>query len=269
MNLLRVLVLVLAVPAVAQTWNSNAGGWNTGYGTVYGTFGLAMATQNIYTSTQQNMQRLIMRQAMIKKWGLAAVEEAERNARAGKKSSTTNAELQQQVATAPPPPAPKNSGVFKPGKTDTFKKLGDALGTTAEEKNAITLIAKATRDAFEAQPEMKPWKNNLAGALGFFLVGNLALATGKMDDEVSDETSRALFESLNQALDASPEFAKTSARQKQEAYEMLIGFTGVPLAIYEDGKARGDEQQMKQAQEISAQLLKLVFKTDAAQMKLE
>lgn len=265
MNVLRAAVLLFAVPAFAQTWNSNAGGWNTGYGTVYGSFGLAMATQNIYQSTQQNMQRLIMRQAMIKKWGLAAVEEAERNAKAGKQGG--NAELQQQVVAAPPPPAPKNVGAFKPGKTTTFAKLGDALGSTKEEKDAVALIGAATRDAFEAQPETKPWRNNVAGALAFFLIGNLTIASGQQ--EPSDETSQALFQALNQALDASPEFAKATAKQKQEMYELLIGFTGVPLAIWEDAKSRGDEKQMKQAQEVAAKLIELVLKTDASQVKLQ
>ncbi|MDP1823502.1 MAG: hypothetical protein Q8L48_09675 [Archangium sp.] len=44
MNRLRVVVVLLAAPCFAQSWNSNAGGWNTGYGTVYGSFGSAMAT---------------------------------------------------------------------------------------------------------------------------------------------------------------------------------------------------------------------------------
>jgi hypothetical protein len=265
MNFSRAVVLLLAVPALAQSWNSNAGGWNTGYGTVYGSFGLAMATQNIYTSTQQNMQRLMVRQAMINKWGLAAVEEAERNAKAGKQGKNT--ELQQQVVAAPPPPAPKNLGVFKPGKTTTFQKLGDAIGSTKEEKDAVALIGSATKDAFEAQPETKAWRNNVAGAFAFFLIGNLTIASGQ--EEPSDETSQALFQALNQALDANPEFAKTSAKQKQEMYELLIGFTGVPLAIYEDAKARNDAKQMKQAQEISTKLIELVFKTDASQVKLQ
>ncbi len=68
------LMVVLASSAMAQTWNSNAGGWNTGYGTVYGSFGSAMATQNMYNTMQLNIQRATMRQAMINKWGLAAVE---------------------------------------------------------------------------------------------------------------------------------------------------------------------------------------------------
>ncbi|MFO0597278.1 MAG: DUF6683 family protein [Myxococcaceae bacterium] len=264
MNALRasliVSVVVASSPAVAQSWNSNSGGWNTGYGTVYGSFGLANATQNMYNTMQLNLQRATMRQAMINKWGLAAVEEAERNAKAGKPAPSG-------MQVSAPPPAPKNLGVFKPSaKSTTFKQLGDALGGTAEEKQAITTIAQATRDAFESQPDTAPWKNNVAGALTFFLVGNLVIATGS--EEPSDEATKALFNAISQTLDASPEFAKTSAKDKQALYEALIGFTGIPLAISSDAKERGDAKQEQQARELAARLIQLVLKVDAAQVKL-
>ncbi|MFT3711975.1 MAG: hypothetical protein QM817_30405 [Archangium sp.] len=263
MNFLRALVLVVAVPALAQTWNSNAGGWNTGYGTVYGSFGYAMATQNIYQTSQMNMQRLIMRQAMIKKWGLAAVEEAERNAKAGKTGS--NAELQKQVVAAPAPPTPKNIGAFKPGKSSSYQQLANTLGSTKEEKDAIALIGNATSQAFDAEPKTKAMRNNVAGAFTFFLVSNLTVASGQ--EEPSDEKVQALFQAINQALDANPDFAKTTGKQKQELYEMLMLFTGLPLAIAEDAKSRGDDAQLKQAQELAAKLIELVFKADPASMK--
>lgn len=262
MNLLRIVVLLLAAPAFSQTWNSNAGGWNTGYGTVYGSFGSAMATQNIYNSMQLNMQRTMMRRAMIKKFGLAAVEKAEREAKSGQP-----AKAPEGLTVNAPPPAPKNLGAFKPTKANgVAKQLGDSLGTTPEEKAAITLLTTATKEAFEAQPETKPWRNNVAGALAFFIIGNTTIATGA--DEPSDEATQALFVAINQTLDESPDFAKATAKEKQQLYETLIGFTGLPLAIFTEGKDRNDEAQMKQAQELSAKLLELVLKVDASKVKL-
>jgi len=254
-------VVLFAVPAFAQQWNSNAGGWNTGYGTVYGSFGVAMATQNIYNTTQMQIQRLTMRQAMINKWGLAAVEKAEREAASGKKSTAPEG-----LQVTAPSPAPKNVGVFKPGKSTVAKQLGDAIGSTKEEKDAVAMLASATKDAFEAQPETQKWKNNVAGALAFFLISNLVVATGS--EEPSDETSQALFQAMSLALDASPEMAKASAKDKQQLYEVLIGFTGLPLAIYTEAKERGDAAQMKQAQELAAKLIELVLKVDAKSVKL-
>jgi len=105
-----------------------------------------------------------------------------------------------------------------------------------------------------------------AGALTFFLVGNLVIATGS--EEPSDEATKALFNAISQTLDASPEFAKTSAKDKQALYEALIGFTGIPLAISSDAKERGDAKQEQQARELAARLIQLVLKVDAAQVKL-
>jgi len=261
MNFIRAFVVLLAAPALAQTWNSNAGGWNTGYGTVYSSFGTAMATQNIYNSTQLQIQRLTMRQAMINKWGLAAVEKAEREAASGKKSTAPEG-----LQVTAPPPSPKNVGAFKPGKSNAARQLGEAIGSTKEQKDAIAVLASATKDAFEAQPGTQKWKNNVAGALAFFLISNLVVATDS--PEPSDESTEALFQALNLAIDASPEMAKASAKDKQQLYELLIGFTGLPLAVYTEGKERGDAAQVKQARELAANLIELVFKVKAKDVKL-
>ncbi len=262
MYLLRAFLLVAAAPALAQTWNSTAGGFNTGYGTVYSSFGVAMATQNIYNTTQLNLQRAMARQAMVNQFGLAAVEKAERDAKSGQPSKAPAG-----LTVTAPPPAPRNVGAFKPSKsTGVAKQLGDALGTTPEEKAAITLITTATKQAFEAQPETRSWRNNVAGALAFFIIGNTTVAKG--EDEPSDEAAQALFLAINQTLDESPDFAKATAKEKQQLYELLIGFTGLPLTIATEGKERGDEAQVKQARQLAAQLLELVLKVDVSQMKL-
>jgi hypothetical protein len=166
-----------------------------------------------------------------------------------------------------PPPAPKNSGAFKPGKSTAAKQIAEAIGSTPEEKAALTQIADATRQAFEAQPETQTWKNNVAGALAFFMISNVVIATEA--PEPSNEASQALFQAIGLALDSTPELAKASAKDKQQLYDMLIAFTGLPLAIYTEGKERGDAAQMKQGQELAAQLLQLVLKVDAKSIKLQ
>src|SRR5687768_9502216 len=111
------LVLVfLTMPDVSsQTLNAYGGGYSTGYGTVYGSFGLAMATQNMYNTSQMQMRKAMARQAMINKWGLAAVERAEREA-AGKSSSSgakTTAPANPEIV-IPPKPIVRNHGVYRP-----------------------------------------------------------------------------------------------------------------------------------------------------------
>src|SRR5262245_10613251 len=134
--------------ASAQTWNSSSGGYNTGYGTVYGTWGQAFATQNIYNTMQMQMQKTMMRNAMIKKWGLAAVERAEREAASG--SSSSRAKTSGPVVS--PPAVVRNYGVFRPDPTvDTAKAFADALGETPEEKKLISQIYIATKAAYEKE----------------------------------------------------------------------------------------------------------------------
>jgi len=259
---LLVVCLLLAVPSLAQTWNANAGGYNTGYGTVYGSFGLAMATQNMYNTMQLNLQRATMRQAMINKWGLAAVEKAEREAAQGKAPPASGPQVE-----APPKP-PKNVGAFKPDKkVNVGKTLADGLGGTPEEKQLVTAIFQATKQAFEAQKETQAWKNNVAGALAFFIVGNVTIYQGGA--EPSDESSQALFEAINRTLDEVPEFAKMSNKDKQQLYDLLIGFTGMPLAMATEANEKKDEQGAAAAKALSGQLIQLVLKVDPAKLKVE
>ena len=62
----------------AQT--PNAWGYSTGYGNVYGSFGLASTMQSMYNVARAQTQKTTERNALIKKWGLPAVEKAEREA---------------------------------------------------------------------------------------------------------------------------------------------------------------------------------------------
>lgn len=206
MHRLALVLTVVATSAAAQTWNSNAGGWSTGYGTVSGSFGLVMATQNIYTSTQQNMQRLIMRQAMINKWGKAAVEKAERDAARG---------------------------------------------------NAPAAAPEARPSSRSPRPPARPSSRSRARLLS------------NGSPEPSDEVTEALFTAMNEAIDDSPDFAKVSNKEKQQLYEMLITFTGLSLALASQAEETKDEAMAAQARELATQLLKLVLKVDAAQVRFE
>ncbi len=253
------LLALLASGVSAQTYNSNSGGYNTGYGTVYGTFGLAMATQNMYNSMQMNIQRNIMRAAMIKKWGRAAVEKAEREARSGSSAKTAAANAPKIEYT--PPPEPKNYGTFRPDATvNTARVIADALGTTPEEKKLYITIVNSTKAAFEAQAMKKGWNNNLAAAFTFFIVSNVTIYHNA--EEPGDEAVDALFLAVSQSLDDVPEFGRMANRDKQSLYNTLIAFAGIPLATYVDGASKKDAGTMEVASKLSGEMLRLVLKID-------
>lgn len=250
-----------------QTWNSNAGGYNTGYGTVYGSFGLAMATQNIYNSMQINMQRTMMRSAMIKKWGLAAVEKAEREARSGSKVTRTTSAETNGPKIDHVPPTPKNHGVFRPDATvNTGKTIADALGETAEEKQLYTRIYTATKTAFEQEAAAKGWKNNIAAAFTFFIVTTAVVHNG--GEEPNDESVSVLYSSINQSIDEIPEFGKMTNRDKQALYNTLIAFAGIPLATFVEGQNSKNTATVKVASQLAGELIKMVLKIEPERIRI-
>lgn len=264
-------IAVLTVPLQAQTWNSNAGGYNTGYGTVYGTFGLAQATQNMYNTMQMNMQRTMMRQAMINKWGKAAVEKAERNARSGSSSSTRNsssaATSQPQIEVAPEPVV-RNYGVYRPDSSvDTGKAIAEALGSTEDEKALIQQIYANTKKAYEQETKAKGWSNNLSGGLTFFMVS--AMTVYRDTEEPSEKAVNTLYTVINQSVDQIPDFASTPNKDKQAFNNLMIGFSGLLLAGYTEGKQNQDAETLKLYSQLAGELIKMVLKIEPDRLRIK
>ena len=261
-----VLAMVFFCPAgiSAQIQAANGGYYVAGYGAVYGSFGQAMASQNMYNTMHMQMQKTMARNAMIKKWGLAAVEKAEREAAAG--SSAGKASNPKIVV---PPPAPvRNYGVFRPDPTvDTGKALADALGETAEDKALIKNIYTATKAAYEKEVTAKGWKNNIAGALTFFTVASMTVYTD--GPEPGDDAVDAYFKIVNTSLDAMPEFATVTNKDKQGFYNTLIGFSGMLIAGYTEGKNSGDAATLATYKQLAGKLIEMVLKTSPENLKIE
>jgi hypothetical protein len=250
-----------ASDAGAQTYNAYSGGYNTGYGTVYGSFGLAMATQNMYQYSQMQMQKAMARAAMVKQFGLAAVEKAEREAAAGK----TPAANGPKVA---PPPVVRNYGVFRPdASVDTAKALADALGETPEEKQLIRTIYTATKTAYEKEAAAKGMKNNIAGALAFFTA--TAMFVHNDSESPSDEAVVNYFKVVNAAIDEMPEFASVSNKEKQGFHNMLIGFSGLLTAGYLEGKETENADTLAAYKKLAGMLTQMVLKTDPEKIRLQ
>jgi len=256
----------------AQTRNAYGGGYSTGYGTVYGSFGQAMATQNIYNTMQMQMQKTMMRNAMIKKWGLAAVEKAEREARSGtsssgSKTSGSSARSNPKI-NVPPPPVVRNHGVFRPDSTiDTGMSLANALGDTPEEKALIKQIYTATKTEYEKEAALRGWKNNIAGGLTFFTA--TAMSVYHDTDAPGDEAVNNYFKILNSALDEMPAFATVPNKDKQGFNNMLIGFSGMLLGGYSQAKQTNDADSLATYKKLAGMLIEMVLKADPENLRLE
>src|SRR4030095_15602388 len=152
----------------------------------------ASASQSrMYDQVKVQTRRMTERDAQIKKWGLAAVEKAEREAAAPKGSVPSNRQI-----IVSPPPIVRNHGVFRPDpNVDTSKALADALGDTPEEKALIKQIYTATKTLYEKEAAQRGWENNLAGGLTFFTA--TAMTVYHNAEEPSDEAASSYYKVMN------------------------------------------------------------------------
>ena len=128
-------------------------------------------------------------------------------------------------------------------------------------------IVNGTKAAFETEAASRGWKNNIAGAFTFFIVSNTTIYHDS--GEPDDATVNALFDAVNQAIDEVPEFASASNKDKQAMYNLLIGFAGIPLATYSEGKTNGDDQTVAVARQLAGKMIEIVLKTDPDKVKFE
>ena len=250
--------------ASAQIQAAGGGYYRAGYPTVYGSFGQASAAQSrMYDQVKVQNRRRMERDALISKWGLAAVEKAEREA-----GSTSGAKPSNPQIVVSPPPIVRNHGVFRPDTTvDTSKALADALGDTPEEKALIKQIYAATKVLYEKEAAQRGWKNNLAGGLTFFTA--TAMTVYHNAEEPSGEAANTYYKVLNLALDEIPEMATAANKDKQGLNNTLVGFSGILLAGYSEGKQNNDANTLASYKKLAGMLIEMVLKTDPENLRIE
>ena len=269
--LILAVILVFSSSSHAQGFYSmGSGSYMTGYGQVYGSFGSAMATQRMYQTVQLNMQRSMARAAMVKKWGEAAVRKAE--AEAGQKSSAGTpknvASSNPQIVVPPPPPAPKYYGKYLPDSSVNMAvTISNTLFEKPEERNQLKQVIDVVQAAYKEEAAKKGWNNNVASGMTFFLI---SMATVYQDaPEPDDATTDAVYEAVNQAIDAVPEFATASNKDKTTINDMLVGFTALPLATYMEGKQSNNQESVAVAKALAGEMIKLVLKIEPGSLKFD
>jgi len=252
-------------PGVANAQIQAAGGgyYRAGYPTIYGSFGQASVAQSrMYDQVKVQNRRMTERDALIRKYGLPAVEKAEREA-AAKDSTPSNPQI-----VVPPPPVVRNYGLFRADPTvDTGKALADALGGTPEEKALIKQIYTSTKAGYEKEAATRGWKNNIAAGLTFFTVTAI---TVYHDAEVpSEDGVNTYYKMMNVVLDDLPEMGKATNKDKQGFNNTLVGFGGMLLAGYVEGKNNNDAATLASYKKLAGMLIEMVLKTDPENVRVE
>ncbi len=229
--------------ANAQIQAAGGGYYRAGYPTVYGSFGQASVAQSRVYDTMKR-------------------QKAERQA------TSSSATPPNSKTVVPPPPVIRNHGVFRPDATvDTGKALADALADTPEEKALIKQIYTVTKAAYEEEAAARGWKNNIAAGLTFFTV--TAMTVYHDAEEPSDEALNNYFKAVNSALDEIPEFAKVANKDKQGFNNMLIGFSGMLLAVYTEAKQNSNAETLANSKKLAGMLIEMVLKTDPENIRVE
>ena len=252
-NILAMLfVLVSFSVANAQTYNSNADGYNGGYGQVYQSFGLAQATINVQNNTNMQIQRAIMQQAMEKKFGKAAVAKVQSGSNSNSAKNTV----------------PKSFAFFTPvSSADNFKLIADTVGENAEQKALFKQLFTETKKGVDAELAPAGRKNNLAAAMTFFIATTVTIYND--DPEPSDEATENLFQALTAMYDETPGMADVPNKDKQFLHDTFVSFGGMPLAFYIEAKEKNDPEMLKLAKVVAGALLLEILKINPNDVRFE
>lgn len=267
------IIGVAVVSANAQGfYQTSSGSYMTGYGQVHGSFGYAMATQNMYNTMQNIMQMSNNCRSLERQFGRPKTLEVNPKCSQYLKGASTGAAAKTTSSAAPAaaveqqPPAPKYYGRYRPDPTVNMAvTISNTLFESAEERAQVKQVIEAVQDAYKKEAAAKGWSNNFASGLTFFMV---AMSTVYHDStEPSDETVKAIYEAANQSIDAVPDFAKASNKDKTTINDLFVGFSALPLATYMEAKQSGNAESLKTAQALAGEMIKLVLKTDPEKLK--
>lgn len=158
-------------------------------------------------------------------------------------------------------PSSTNSSVRATGKftpvagAESFEQIAASISDVEQEKQMIAQTASVMKSTMEEQYTARGWKNNVAGAVTFFTTSMLTVYYEK---EPSDDIKNAIFDVYNTA----PEFASASNKDKQNLYNALLTYSGMPLLFYLKGKQEGNEGLVQQAKSLAKLNLKTLLKAD-------
>lgn len=124
-----------------------------------------------------------------------------------------------------------------------------ATGVDAATRESMRQLFQQTLTSFESQAR----KNNLANAFTWISEAALQVKNGK---QLSDPEEARLIAYFNNTLAASPSYYTINPRQQQMLYESLIVTGGIIVFLDNQGKQTNNPQLRKQANEMSAAVLK-------------
>lgn len=240
MRILLTIACFLAAVSSGFAQVKGAGGAAAGLGKAYEAVGRSSAAQGLQRKMNTALARAVTREK--------AAGEQQRMGR-------------QAPMAAPSSPASNPSTIFRPDpRSNYLNALAAELATNPMEREQLQLLFATTKEAFENEVSAKGRSKDIAAAFTFFIA--TAVTVYRDDPEPSDAAIDNLWAGMSTALTEIPEVANLTNAEKQQLYDMLIGFSGFMLAGYMEGKTSGDAETQKIVRLLSGVLIQTVLKTD-------
>lgn len=188
-----------------------------------------------------------------------------------RKPATATAAGARTVRRAPPAPAapPVNRSVpstaavkFRPvGDSGVAGILAAAFTTDPAEREMLLEVFRLFKQAYETEVAKEGKSNDLAAAMTLFVASNFVAY--HQTEMPSDEVTEELYNSLRDAMAATPEIGKLSNAEKQQVHDWMIYMGGFVLAGYTEAKNKRDKESLANFKTIADLSLRLVLGIDA------
>jgi hypothetical protein len=226
-----------------------AGGTAAGLGKVYEAAGNSAAAQGL----QRKMNTALVRAVAREKAASRTASERARQPRSARPDATAF-------------PAPTSATIFvSDSRSNYLNELANQLGSNPVEREQLQLLFATTKEAFENEVAAKGRSKDIAAAFTFFIATSVTVY--RNDPEPSDAAIDKLWEGMSSALVEMPEVTNLTNAEKQQMYDMLIGFSGFLLAGYAEGQTADGQETQKVFRQLAGLLIQTVLKTDPDKLR--
>ena len=278
-NLIRAFAVYLVVVSMLMTTSAQvAGGGGTGDANkVIAAAGLSANAVSVENNAKSRIKNLFTKEAIARKWKrptkpVTSTRPATktvsktvtvRNPKTGKVTRT----VKKTTIPIPEPgldpdeeeyEAPKYYASFTPDyNVDNMRTLADAIGKNKQQRDSYYSGFTEIKNLYESNKLINiNGKDNVAGALTFFVLANSLIYHGDLEKGTDDETDLALYDAINANFDKTPGMEKISNREKQALYDVYISLAAIPLSVYLLGQQQNSPQMKQIARAMSGEFLK-------------
>lgn len=181
-------------------------------------------------------------------------------------SRSTRTQARPSPMPAPPPrvdTASAASYTFRSaGDSGVAELLSTAFTTNETEKSTLLFLFRELKKSYESEVEKENKKNDLAAAMTFFVASNVV--TYHAAPMPSDAVTEELYQRLRDAMAGSPEIARLTNTEKQQAHDWLVYMGGFVLAGYINAKNTNDRKSLGDFKLLANQSMKLVLGIEAS-----